>query len=346
MLGPQYNQDFLNAAHHANALLTVDYKERHVDNTNPPVKYPRGLVTRPNHGLAHTLRTTRHSKVLLSFYKKHNSRLRLPYSFANFSETDLLKTQIAQLFYITGRESERSYGEHYYRYQRASGENFKKYAQTNLTHLYTPQEIEKFRKIIAQEAKDIHCPEKDLMYGAHGLDLMRCKDVASYSMPKYLTQLFGNEDSNSIIKYVHELMFATGEASLALWGVYPDNHKLYACPEDGAEKKFEACSLFPEEGLALIDAVEAPLAQLAQPTDEDDLIAKLQKLSLELEEEEKGVVNLMQNEGFGNQLLPLLTDVRARKQANEAQIAQNRAAHNPSTATTEADRKNMLGIEF
>ena len=94
---------------------------------------------RPIHGLPHTMRTLMYSQLMhQSALRQDSSHVcRDGRSIADLSALDLKKLNIAQLFFVAGRESEASYGTAYHRYHLYWEQQFAAYARKNLSHLYS-----------------------------------------------------------------------------------------------------------------------------------------------------------------------------------------------------------------
>lgn len=60
---------------------------------------------------------------------------------ADLSVEDLKKLNIAQLFFVAGRESEASYGDAYHRYHLYGAKQFEEYARKHLTHLFSERRL-------------------------------------------------------------------------------------------------------------------------------------------------------------------------------------------------------------
>jgi len=160
--------------------------------------------------------------------------------------------------------------------------------------LYSTDEIEKFKKILAHEKpydKGNSCVESVLILYSHGLDLMRCKDPESYGMLKTMKNVFGEEDGMQMIEYTRCLMEATGETSLGLSGIMADN-KVYTLNYN----KFEKCSVSVEEGIKAIETVavlkvEVGLSNIKEQVIEVDpeVLRRWSEEKRKLEEEKKRV---------------------------------------------------------
>lgn len=186
---------------------------------------------RPIHGLAHTMRTLMYSHLLFPLLqesareKQTSDEVYQPMAY--LTPLDLKKINIAQLFFVAGRESEASYGNAYHRYHKAGADQFEYYARRNLTHLFSEEEIVLYARCIEDRMEDRHnwCPQANIIGLCHMIDLMRCKgpvevflgysrdassEVVSGIMPSLIYE-FGHVHAMDILKYTRDLFAATGE---------------------------------------------------------------------------------------------------------------------------------------
>lgn len=196
--------------HDLQCYITIDGKQLH----------------RPIHGLAHTMRTLMYSHLLFPLLQEsakeeqHSTGIYNPLAY--FSPEDLKKINIAQLFFVAGRESEASYSEPYLRYHKAGADQFAHYARKHLTHLYTEEEIVLYARCIEDREGDSYswCPQAHIIHLCHMIDLMRCKgpvevflghsEGVSGIVPTLIND-FGHSNAMDILKFTRELFAATGE---------------------------------------------------------------------------------------------------------------------------------------
>jgi hypothetical protein len=195
--------------HNLQRFITIDTKQLH----------------RPIHGLAHTMRTLMYSQLMhcVSTMQKKPFVCKDGRTIADLSPLDLKKLNIAQLFFVAGRESEASYGEAYHRYHLNGAKQFAACARKYLTHLFTEQEIQLYSRCIEDRAGDSfdQTPEGYLIHLSHMIDLMRCKSPVevfmghsadSLGIVPCLINIFGKEAGLGIMHYARGLFAATGEA--------------------------------------------------------------------------------------------------------------------------------------
>jgi len=201
--------------HELQPYITIDGKRLH----------------RPIHGLAHTMRTLMYSHLLFPLLQESARKKQISEGvyqpLAYLTPLDLKKINIAQLFFVAGRESEASYGSAYYRYHKAGADQFAHYARKNLTHLFSEEEIVLYARCIEDRGEDRHnwSPQANIIGLCHMIDLMRCKgpvevflgysrdaesEVVSGIMPSLIYE-FGHVHAMEILKYTRDLFAATGE---------------------------------------------------------------------------------------------------------------------------------------
>lgn len=180
---------------------------------------------RPIHGLAHTMRTLMYSQLMHEAAKQQQSpnKCKNGQTLADLTDLDLKKLNIAQLFFVAGRESEASYGNAYHRYHLYGAEQFAAYARIYLTHLYSEEEIIFYARCIEDRIGDYYnaTPQSHLMHLAHMIDLMRCKAPVEVflghtrgvsGIVPTLIHFFGKEKGLDILRHARALFAATGEA--------------------------------------------------------------------------------------------------------------------------------------
>lgn len=130
-------------------------------------------IYRPNHAIAHAIRVTFYVPFVV-----HVANLQLQAS-------EILKVQIATLFYITGRESECSFTndkERSMKYRTQSANNFEAYAKS--VQIYSEDEIVRYKRALKNPydwtQNNNQDPAKLAMGMAHELDVLRCRTEAEY----------------------------------------------------------------------------------------------------------------------------------------------------------------------
>lgn len=195
--------------HNLQRFITIDGKPLH----------------RPIHGLAHTMRTLAYSHLMHTSAQLQPSKMHVcadGRTLADLTPEQLKKINIAQLFFVAGRESEASYGDAYHRYHYYGAKLFTDFATEHLQHLFTKEEIKLYARGIADAENDRWdaAPETYMMHLCHMVDLMRCKspvevflghtDSGNGIVPN-LIATFGKEHGLSIMHYARGLFAATGE---------------------------------------------------------------------------------------------------------------------------------------
>lgn len=170
-------------------------------------KFGETEIPRPNHSLAHVVRTVSYLPNLVMFLSKHgNAQVR---KFCNdMSEKNMELMQIAMLFFVSGRQSEDSVKdnpENYKIFMQSRVENFAKYvAELNHARMgafsFSADEIKNFKYIlsgagdpefpaqinrdetISDEIKLFLVSVTILLEQAHNLDLLRCFSLESYKL--------------------------------------------------------------------------------------------------------------------------------------------------------------------
>jgi len=125
-------------------------------------------IQRPNHGLAHTLRSVFYIPMLASL-----GRLQI-------SQGDLKKIQVAALFYVSGRESEaaiQTEPDLYKQYRLASGQNYLTYATSKG---WNDNDKARFSKAVRNPFGKLSDPANLLIALGHELDMLRCKPKEEY----------------------------------------------------------------------------------------------------------------------------------------------------------------------
>ncbi len=179
-----FSPDFIKAAKYVlDNFLSKPYSEG-FESQGQSYGPKNEIIDRPVHGLVHTLRTTATAPVFLELLKKLNNK-----AYGHIDEKELEKIMIAQLFFVAGRQSEKSDWESYKRYHAIGAQAFEEYANKELAHLFSPKDIEKYKAIIADvDPKFKQTAEADLIRKAHALELIRART------PEHLFHKLGKDE--------------------------------------------------------------------------------------------------------------------------------------------------------
>ena len=138
--------------------------------------HKRLYIDRPVHGLVHTLRTLAYAPLFLDLLKKKQ-----PNEYNRIDEKELEKIMIAQLFFVAGRECEKSDSDSYDNYHELGAQYFEQYAQKELTHLFSDKkDIEKYAGIIADVTPWDTLPEATIVRWSHAVELMRARESTDF----------------------------------------------------------------------------------------------------------------------------------------------------------------------
>jgi len=152
----------------ANFVYSNFLKNKYKNSTRNCFKVGQVDIQRPNHGLAHTLRSVYYIPLIASY-----GRLQV-------SQGDLRKIQVAALFYVSGRESEaaiQTEPDLYKQYRLASGKNYLDYATSKG---WNENDKQRFSKAVRNPFGKLNDPANLLIALGHELDMMRCKPKEEY----------------------------------------------------------------------------------------------------------------------------------------------------------------------
>ncbi len=160
-------------------------------------------IPRPNHGLAHTLRTASYVALVVQAYNHFNK--------PPLASTDTDHLQLACLFYVTGRENEASFGQDgYLRYRQKSAEAFEKYIRNNLPQQFTEQEIQFYKQGI-YDAYGTSPPQYVILRICHDLDLLRCYTKAEYDKKIQEASRYVDTYAEPLAQLAEECLRQTGD---------------------------------------------------------------------------------------------------------------------------------------
>ncbi len=213
-----FDKDFLDAA---NYVLQEHLSKTYQDGTGDGGRergIKRSYIDRPLHGLVHAMRKVAYAPVYYQLLKQKGV-----IGIDKINETELKKIMIALLFQISGRQSEYNDGGKRQQYREASAQNFENFASKHMSHLFTAQDIKKFRTIIAEPHHNSYerSLEMRIMRQLHALELIRLQDKAAemfYISPEYIgiaggiQKQFNEEDAVAFMNYITALFEATGDS--------------------------------------------------------------------------------------------------------------------------------------
>ncbi|HRE31102.1 MAG TPA: SidE phosphodiesterase domain-containing protein, partial [Candidatus Berkiella sp.] len=212
-LNINFDKDFIDAANYVlEEHLRHPYKEGFGDGGRQPGHHKQ-QIDRPLHGLIHAMRKVAYAPIYYQLLRGNGETLK---------EGELKKIMIALLFQISGRESELNNGDKRSRYRQASANNFEKFAKEHMRHLFTAEDIKKYKTIIAETEPNPYkkSTEMKIMRQVHALELIRLQDKAIemfYMSPKYngiaggLVKQFNEESAVNFMDYIVALFAATGD---------------------------------------------------------------------------------------------------------------------------------------
>lgn len=199
--------------HYLSKAYTEDwYKEDWALDTD------KGVIPRPNHGLAHTMRVAQLVSVVAEFLNNTN--------FTTFTTRDIHIVQLTAIFSVVGRKNDAGFQDMqagkqgaYKAYKQTSSEAFSDYV-TNHTFLnMNAAEISEYsRNILNMGEPDENSTSAILLALAHKLDLLRCFTPVGDSLNTHiinpLKQYLGESATYTLIEYAEKLLHATGDRVL------------------------------------------------------------------------------------------------------------------------------------
>jgi effector protein SdeA len=219
------------AAHHVSDRYLTQPYIGDVE-ASPEVLEDGTVINRPNHGLAHTLRTLAIAESIVNEAKKAAKRgeqLR-PFpgnkTLADVTPNQLRRIMIAQLFFVAGREDEDS-GERYQEYHRKSRKAFIDYIKANKDQLVGKNKVFPSWKMVntyadvVEDKRDKNgntkwheSPAHFLVNKAHMIDLLRCKFPAECRFAEFYTDInnwIGQKATDTVFAKYRDYTYATGE---------------------------------------------------------------------------------------------------------------------------------------
>lgn len=213
-----------------------------------------GLVHRPNHGLAHTLRGVMMVPEVVKQYAEHHKNDQ----FKKLNATDIFKMQLAMVFAVVGRRSEIEFNQNpsvFMEYRQSCADIFEAYVHTHLSDIFSsPAELSVYKELVRNYGDPLNSdPRAKIMHKCHCLDLIRCTTAKQFQN-KLVYQLqndIGADAAQTLIDYAKNQLLATGDRVLAL---LPQHSRKDAL--------FYACSTSVEACAAALLSVQAPSQQI------------------------------------------------------------------------------------
>ncbi|HAT1596449.1 TPA: NAD-dependent ubiquitin ligase [Legionella pneumophila] len=237
---------------------------------------PSGLVPRPNHGIAHTLRVAQLVPVIAEFLKAYSGDPK----FQKLTQKEIQKAQYMMLFSVIGRENDMSWTDanHYQQafkeayngkpskhiyatFKENAKKGFLNHVDTNKSSLIPSlfsdeSELQYWAEALDTGKPGISSASGILMALAHDLDLMRCYDEDKFNnlkMKDLVARLGGNKEAaKKLADYAHDLIIATGDRCMG-----------YGVTQDYNYSLFGKCSLDPNECLKQLQSIPKPETTLA-----------------------------------------------------------------------------------
>jgi len=172
------------------------------------------VVPRPNHGLAHTLRSIKLAPLVAKYYQRYANNADL----FHFTKEDIYKIQVALAFFVVGRENEMGFQDNpaiYNEFRLNSAQAFKHYCQEHLMHLFKTQyEIDRYAGILLNYADPVNqSKEAVIIRQSHCLDLLRCRnweELKGGVMQEIQSDFNRSGKVKELIDYTAKLLLATG----------------------------------------------------------------------------------------------------------------------------------------
>lgn len=175
-----------------------------------------GLIPRPNHGLAHSMRVAQ-LVLVVSQFLMHYDKSRF-----NFASRDIHIIQLTAIFSVVGRKNDAGFKdmtpEHrgaYKGYKQASSEAFRNYVTEYKFLNMTEDEISSYSKnILNMGEPGENSPSAISLALAHKLDLLRCfmsvNDSLNTHIIEPLNQYMDTLATRALLEYAENLLHATG----------------------------------------------------------------------------------------------------------------------------------------
>jgi hypothetical protein len=213
---------------------------------------PLGVVNRPNHGLAHTLRVTAMIPVVAQFLK------------VDMAKEDLKLLQLASLFAVTGRENDGGFSDNktlYESFRKKSAENFKIYAESiNMD----PASIQKGYDLVLNMGKpDKTSDDFTILNVTHKLDLIRCyndKQLQNSIINPLLSKM-SKENCDRLMDHALDMIVETGDSVVSYKHEEPkeqDKTKFYQMSTNVKSCWDEILSIPPPSPILIAKSKETP----------------------------------------------------------------------------------------
>lgn len=191
------------------------------------LKTQYGIIPRPNHGLAHTMRVAHLIPTVAQALVHYNNRF-------NFSDREICIMQVSAIFSVVGRKNEAGFRDNETRYKafkETSAQAFSAYVKKHQFLNMTENEIKLYSAFIFKSGEPGEdAPAAILLAIARKLDLLRCFDVEKIQndiIPS-LNQHLPSSCVEQLINYAEALLHATGNR--VLYGTTPIddyNHEIF-----------------------------------------------------------------------------------------------------------------------
>ena len=177
---------------------------------------PYGIIPRPNHGLAHTMRVAHLVPTVAEFLQHHDNKF-------NFTDRVISIVQLTALFSVVGRKNEAGFNDMqlnksgYRVFKQNSAQAFSDYVRKNHFLNITEEEIKLYSGYVLRMGEPgENDPAAILLALAHKLDLLRCYEPerVENDIIKPLNQYFPAAYTEQLMNYAENLLHATGNRVL------------------------------------------------------------------------------------------------------------------------------------
>ena len=163
-------------------------------------------IPRPNHGLAHTLRSAAFVPQVVDAYNAFNG--------AKITHIQAENMQLALLFFVAGRENDVSKKDdptNYDRFRKKSAMLFEGYVKEQLPNRFTAERFRHYKMAI-QNPNEKEDPEYQIIRICHNLDLARCTSEEKYtSVKEYISKYVGKTSTEKLAQCAIDCLSATGD---------------------------------------------------------------------------------------------------------------------------------------
>ena len=178
------------------------------------------VISRPNHGLAHTLRKLFYLPSILEHYIAHQ---KLPEFEVKLLRNDIKVMQLALLFFISGRENDLgSQGNevHFKRFREQSADNFERYVKAAGIKL-TAEKILEYKEAMRwfdnPEDKGLVKHIRQILWQFHFIDLIRCLTPEQFNGAiSYVDKNMGQARREQLIQLAQLSIEKTGDRLMAM----------------------------------------------------------------------------------------------------------------------------------